>query len=454
VKYLLLKHIIRPWYFAGFATFLALFITIISILIINELKNNLYNIRYLNDKIKEDVMVTERDNQLKVIAMYNLIISTYGNKYHKRYNVGKKRKYQGLEPRWQAPLFNRKSYDYEKRLNIPYMTFHTFAKIETAFNPYAETKREITVKKGRKETKKALILEAGIFQHREEAVGQALLFNKQMRSIHPNLAEELEFKFNKMGDLFDPINALRVQANLVWGYMQKTANQMAWWSTLTHWGWGRIAGYYYFRKNKGILPDDFTFNKGTVKEDTRDPLQYFGLFFANWGQFSKFRIRVGVEQWYDKLYKQECSRLEWQFIQSWKFVKDLKEDVQDFKKFRLETKIEHEKRLKKILSKAANIDREYAKLHGIIKSGRFTKINNVFGMWRIHFKKLRDDLGYERKAKTKVGKKEVRFNKSLIIIYLIAMGLLFAFSIIGILSTIIIVIKKIKKSKTSKQQPI
>jgi hypothetical protein len=226
-----------------------------------------------------------------------------------------------------------------------------------------------------------------------------------------------------------------------------SANQMAWWTTFTHWGLGRVAPYYYFRRNGGILPDDYTFNKGTIREDVRDPLQYFGLFYANWGQFSQFKIKVNVETWYDKLYKQECSRIEWQFIQSWKFVKELKKETEDLKAFRLKAKEEDEKRVAKILKKSSKIDLEYKKLHGRISSGDFLNIHDVFRLWLVPFKKLMKDLSKDKKISVKVGKKEVQFGKSVLVVYVISSIIFCIGFIFGVLCLVLIIIGIIKLPK-------
>ena len=250
------------------------------------------------------------------------------------------------------------------------------------------------------------------------------MFLKDLYAVNPKLANEFEFKFNKMESLFDPINALKIEALLVWGYIQLTANQMSWWSTLTHWGLTRIAPYYYYKKNDGILPDNYTFNKGTINEDVRDPLQYFGLFYANWANFSKFRIKVGVETYYDEIYRKTCSKLEWQFIQSWKYVKDLKDDVEELKKFKLDVTKEYEKKINKYLKKTSKIDQKYRELSGLIKTGKFNKIKDVLIMWKSHFKELADDLTAEKEAKHK---------KIVLVIYFIIVGITILFAIMGFL---------------------
>ena len=135
-----------------------MFIIAIAVLILflisrSWYKNEISDIKNQNRILKEDVFVTKRDTELKINTMYNLIITTYGNKYSPKYNTGKKREYQGLEPRWQQPYFVRKARKYEEKLDIPYFTLITTAKIETAFNPLAETRWPPT-KKQKKEKKK------------------------------------------------------------------------------------------------------------------------------------------------------------------------------------------------------------------------------------------------------------------------------------------------------------
>jgi len=425
------NQILKPWYFAGFSTFLCLLMVVLFFFQRIDYNKKISETTYYYDKLKEDIIVTERDRMLKTMSMYDLIISTYGQKHHKKYDVGKKRKYQGLS-KWQKPLFNRKCYEYERLLDIPHMTFHTTAKIETAFNPLAETRYE-----------DGSLKEAGIFQNRQGAVGQALIFLKEMYAINPNMAQNFEFEFKDMSSLFNPLNALKVEALLYWGYKRRYAGQQAWYVTVIHWGESRIAPYYYQRRNDGILPENFTFNKNTIKEDVRDPLQYWGLWYANWSQFSRFKIEVGIETWYDKIYREECSRLEWQFIQSWKYIRQLKEGVEELKQFQLEAKQEHEKRLNHILKKAKDVDEKYAQLHGLIKKGKFKHINDILKLWKGHFKELILDLSAESKA---------RFNRIAIITYLSIMGIIVIFSIIGFFVVFLKIIIKVKKHIKKKKK--
>ena len=270
------------------------------------------------------------------------------------------------------------------------------------------------------------------------------MFLKLLYMHNPKLAQEFEFKFSKMSDLFKLDTALKVEALNFWGTMQKTGNQQVWYVTIVHWGEHRIWPYYCLRKNEGILPDDFTFNKDTIREDVRDPLQYWGLWYGNWARFKDFQIKVGIEQWYDKRYRQECSAIEWQFIYSWKYVKQIIKDAEELRSSKLKFEKDYLKKNKKLEKKIRNLDSEYRRLNGLIKSGKFKSIfKEVFYPAREAFKNLAKEIG---SPKTKT------FRKIIIIATSMVGVIIIIFTIIGIITLVKKITLRRKRDKFEKQK--
>lgn len=326
--------------------------------------------RIIEDRLVQDIVVSEKEKKLKIVTMYSAIIGKYGYKFHPNNNSGNSRKYQGLN-KYAKAEFIIKAFEYESLLEIPYFTLCTIALIETAFNPIAETFWE-----------DGTLKEAGIFQNRREAVGQALLYFRELSANNPKIAQKLEFTFSDMKDLQNPINALKIEAILIWGLKRDFAGEMPYYISALHWGIHRVMPYY---GSKTHFPEAFIFNKHTKREDIRNPLMYFTVFNEFYSSFCNYTTSVNVDMTWLARYKKRCSDVEWQFINSWKYLSDLKNRIKEIEEYKIASRQEHEEMILKLKSRMERTDEEYRKIMGIARSGKFTNIKDVFKLWRKSF---------------------------------------------------------------------
>ena len=360
---------------------------------------------YMSDRRAIDKILSEADKYLKITSFYSTIIGRYGKKYHPNYKD--KINEQGLTGREKADVI-REIYELERMLSIPHFTLISKAKIESGFAPKASTF-----------TATGDVLEAGLWQNRDVAVMQASFFLRQMP---PQMAERCAFRYQSIEDLYDPINACRIEAINTWGCMQRYEYDPSWVIPAVHWGITRIDKYWRL----GIVPPkEFIFNKDTIKEDSRNPLTYYYLWNENFQQFSRFDIHVNVDAGWEKAYRSECSRAERDFIDQSKFVKEAKELLEEIKIHKLEVNAEYEAKNAKVdkLIHEANI--QYMKSMGMIKTGRHKNIEYVFDIYKVHFMDMIREM---RKPEVD------RMREMAIFGYLVVLCLLLIFSVFGVIS--------------------
>ena len=419
----LLKKLIRPTYMMWLFAALCIFFLFTNFIIWNEWREE-SKVHDENTRIKNDVdadkITTSSDSYLQITEFYIDIISTYGVKYN--YKKGKGRN-QGLN-HYQRTDVVKEVYQLCKLLDIPFMLPVSIAAYESAFRPYVFT----TNKNGEK-------LEVGLYQHRQGAVGQAWLAYHQ---LPPAYQKRCAFHYTGDESLEDPINATRIELVLLWGEKRDYANNKAFYVSSRHWGKGDIYPLYA----GGIVPEkDFEFNKGTIKEDVRNPLMYYHIIRSYEEQFNKFSLKVWVEtSGYAELYRKECSKLELGFIEGWKYAQTQIELSEEIKKETERSKKKVEKLELKYLDNIKKLDGKYRQLNGYLKRNEFQHVHDIWNEGMAHLKWLRDIIRDEEKKLA---------NKIFVILYVIALVIMFICTIVvGILilkGSIGWMIKKVKK---------
>jgi len=353
----------------GFSILLSIIFIIQFYVIYNdnlELSKLLRQEDYVRERITVDEILSPNDRYLKVSKFYSAIIATYGVKYHQ--NKGREND-QGLS-HYQKPDFILEVYRLCNMLDIPYMLPMAMATFESSFRPYVQTD-----------------FETGIFQHRPEAVGQAWIYYYQ---LSPEYQKKCSFYYNDREDLKDIINAIRIQMVLLWGYKKDFANNQAYYISSAHWGLHRIWPMY----SRGIaIPDEFSFNKGTVDEDCRNPMMYYFIINSYLTAYNRFDLNVWVETaGYKEVYKKACSKLEWGYLEGWKYAQDLLETAKEVELNNSEYKEKNEKLIKKYNDKIKQVDEEYRRIHGLMMQGKYRDIKDLFNLARQEFRAFRDDV--------------------------------------------------------------
>jgi hypothetical protein len=244
--------------------------------------------------------------------------------------------------------------------------------------------------------------------------------------------------------LKDPLNALKIQAILAWGYMRKYRGNRIWWITATHWGDTRIYDYW---RNGIQPPKHFVFHKGTAKEDARNPFAYYFWWAANWNAFRNFRKDVNIDKGWVKIYQKECSKLEADYIEAWNWVKNIikknKEIEQKYKEIekQLQEIKQMKKEHKKLIEKA---DNEYRRIHKLMKKGKFTNIKDLFKISKSIFKSLAVDLFQDEHQKKR---------RKAIVFLFFTMGTILAFAITGLVFSSYHIIKGLRKRYAKTHKP-
>ena len=416
-----IKHLIKPtymmWMFAGLSI---IFLSVI-IIIWNEWKDERETDKE-NNRIKKDIHVdritTESDKYITVTEFYVDIMSTYGVKYNHR--KGKSQN-QGLN-HYQRIDTAKEIYQLSKLLNISYMLPMSIAQYESAFRPYIFTTNSL-----------GEIIEMGLYQHRSGAVGQAFLYSHQLPQAYK---KRCAFYYEGPESLKDPINATRIELVLLWGEKRTYANNRAFFVSSRHWGQSSI----YPLWSGGITPDEnFIFDKDTIKEDSRNPLMYYSIIRAYETQFNKFNLKVWVEtSGYAKLYKKKCSKMEWGYIEGWKYAQT---QIKIAKLITLKTE-QHKEEVNKLelkyLDNIKKLDNKYRELNGYLKRSEFKKIEDIFSEGMAHFKWLRNTIRDDEK---KIA------HKIFVVLYAISLLIMFVCTFIIGLRIIIWVGRKIFRKK-------
>ena len=370
---------------------------------------------YVKDEIALDKIITENDRRIKITSFYASIIATYGVKYH----PGKKRDRQGLN-HYQKADFILTTYKLCKLLDIPYMLPMSIAGYESGFIPAAETDYE-----------------TGIFQHRPVAVAQAFMYYHQLPAAYK---KQCAFVYTSAEDLKDPVNALKIQMVLLWGLKKDFDNNEGFYVSGSHWGTHLIYPLY----KKGItIPDEFVFNKGTIKEDARNPLMYYYIINAYKSRFDMFSLKVWIENDYVARYKRQASKSEVGFLDGWKYAQDLLKTAKEVEINNTKYEEEQERLIRKYNEKIKTVETEYRRIHGLMKEGKFDKIKDLFKLGRSQFFWLVGEVNQDNISEQK--KFLIKIYISAIIIFL----LIFLFGLIEIIKygvkLCLIIIRKRKK---------
>lgn len=389
----------------------------------------------VSDLVSEQHYVDEKQKMYQILSgparfnrlfkMYGEIHADHGKKYDSAFNKEGSWNKQGMKKEIRVQFF-RRAIEYSWDLNIPDFDIITFYVKESAMNPKARTYKKVSVEAPgvfkNSDGDLVMLLEVSGFQLREVAVDHAVTV---LFKCSPYMQERYAFKYNSLEDMFDPLNSLKVMALLIWDARRLFDNDPSWYIPAVHWGIKRIYKYYL----AGVpLPEEFRFNKDTAKEYARDPLQYYNVWNAYNSQFSKLTTDVYIDQSWLKAYEKECSKMEWNFIYTHKYVKKMifiSDRMEKREKAYIAMTNKYENNQKKdyklLQRKHEKVDDEYRKLIGLGKSGeKLWKI--VFKDGFDLFKGIAAELRDEKIAKTK--KAVILMSISLVvIIILLAIGM-------------------------------
>lgn len=315
------------------------------------------------DRIAERALVGPQEAWLKYTDFYNKVIGWYGHRYHKS-------KIQAMSPKQRADWVVN-CYEYSEALNLPKFALVSLALMESDFNPVAVGPFD----------------ERGMFQMRHAAIAQAQFF--YTRWLDPELKKKFRFEADDWYDLENPLNQLKIAALIIWGYKRMFRGDPRWYITAYHWGSDLIMKYY---RNDILPPAKFVFNKGTIREDVRSPWSYYFVWAQINNAFSHFRKDINMPIDYLKLYRKQASALELQFIDSWKYVKTLRDTVDRIKAREKEFDEDIEREMKKLKRLTVKAEEEYTKLHKLIQTGNFRNISDVFTAGKAVYKKLIGDM--------------------------------------------------------------
>lgn len=321
---------------------------------------------YIKDARAIDGILTERDKYLKVTSFYAQIAAAHWARWSPVNN--NKPKKQGLTRDERARLY-REIYEVSSLLGIPLMSLPATISIESSGIPRNRTEYE-----------------AGLYQHRYEAVNQA---NTYFNQLPDYWKKRMAFYFNSMDDLLDPINATRIEAVLVWGSMKQFGGDPSWYITAKHWGLTRIHSYY---KNGVLPPREFKFNVGTIREDIRQPFTYYFAYNEYLGQFSRFNTEVMITTSWLESYRKEASKMEWEFIELQRDVMKIRELIDDVRKEKTDFEEQREAKLDKIDRVTEKLEDKYRELNNLVKRGRFKNIKEVYLLSRQYFKEMMGDI--------------------------------------------------------------
>lgn len=385
-----IQHLIKPTYMAWSCLIGFILMTILALLFWSggraDVRATIHEYTYMKDQRELESILSDRDRQIKVTDMYGRIHSVYGKKYHSDYDKAGQYIHQGLKKEVRSEFF-RLCYEYSRILSLPYFTLITTAVIETGMNPIARTYKT-TIIDG---VEVNLILEAGIFQNRYEAVQHALwILHKEMS---PSLQQIFSFKFDRMEDLFDPLNALKIEAILFYGAKVRYKADPSWYVTSVHWGSERIWKYYI---NNVMPPNQFVFNKGTINEDARSPFTYYFYWNAYNSQFERFSTDVFVDESWIVSYKNACSKQEGQFIDMMKYVRTMIEIAEARQDALDEYKKKEDLYQKQWENKLKATDDKYRELVGLLHRGEGKTAKDIFKEGIALFKGLADDIYSEK----------------------------------------------------------
>ncbi len=314
------------------------------------------------DTMSEELLVRPGEAFKKYTDWYNKVLGWYGPKYHRKHK-------RGMHPRIRSKWV-KNLHEYNTLLDLPPMALLSIALFESSYDLKAT----------------GPFKEMGMFQMRKGAVMQAEWYHKTIRS--KNIKDKLRFRYQKESDLQDPLNQLKIAAVLLWGYRIDFGNDPMWYISAYHWG-GMMGKYYY----AGVLPPkEFVFNKGTVKEDVRDPFSYYFVWAQIDFAFRHFRKDINIPYDYIREYRKHMNKYEKEYIYDYKYIRKLKRELMDIKEYQAEFKKEQKKKLKRLDALVKKADKEYSHIHGLIKTGQFKNIKDIFSMGIGVYKKLIKDI--------------------------------------------------------------
>ncbi|NIU83364.1 MAG: hypothetical protein GWN64_07755 [Candidatus Thorarchaeota archaeon] len=396
------KHLIKPTYLAYGFGFLSFIFAMQVFIVWNDgnkrVDRTIEKFTYIKDRQHIDKVLTENDRYTKVTTFYSEISSTYFQKYHEKYNVKDKWMYQGLSDSQLAQVFNMWFLG-SKLIGCSFMLLPAIATRESSGNPISRTYNE-----------DGTILEAGLYNNRYTAVMQS----RGYQSLMPeSLKKYFEFYFTTMEDLWDPVNATRIEFCLVWGELIYFRRNKAWYITAVHWGNHKISRLYH---NGIVPPDDFKFNIGKINEDVRNPFVYYFIINQYIDSFERFSTKVRIDKRYDKIYREKCGKLEREYINSKKYFQEMielyEEEKQDKKEFEQRRKIRDKKFEKKI--------REFnvycIETQAAIKEGRFKKIKDLYNVFRSDLRKFIKEMNEEKNNDIRWKIKLILYSSSVLIL--------------------------------------
>ena len=409
-----IRKLIKPTYFAwGFGVLCFIFAAqtiFVYITLNNRNDRNITKFTYIKDRVSIDKIHTQSDRYIKIVTFYTEIVSVYFQKYHDKYNKKGKTKYQGLNDSQLAKIINL-WYRGSRGTSLSYMLLPSIAIRESSGNPLACTYN-----------KDGTILEAGLYNNRREAVLQA----RRYRNLMPiNLQRIFDFYFIKMDDLFDPINATKIEFCLLWGEFVYYKNNQAWAITSSHWGNTKISKLYH----NGILPPkDFKFNIGSINEDVRNPFVYYFIINQYISAFERFTVKVRLDTRYDKIYKSTAKKMEQEYINSYKYFNEFVDLMDEIKNDKINYFDKREKNIFRLETKIRHLSKFYKDAHKLLKAGKIKTFKEFWTVLMNDTRKIIKEIEEEKN-------KDIRIQLKIILISM------FFILLIGFISMFVFTVK-------------
>lgn len=244
------------------------------------------NLTYVGSMTASEVVLTDGEKRVKYQTLYAKIVATYGVANTNR-----------AMPKRQAAEFVALLYRIETLLRLPPATLISIAVLESSIDPRCV----------------GGIGELGIFQLHRTAIPPVHYYLKQLYSVSPEIAKELDPQILRHDDVVSPLVAARAAGVLLWG-LQREYSDPVYWISAYHWGSHRVDSWYKARTGPR---DHFTFLSGPMNRiDKRSPLQYYFFFERLRSNFSAFNLDMGkvVDEY--KAYERDCSANERVYIKS------------------------------------------------------------------------------------------------------------------------------------------
>ena len=155
------------------------------------------------------------------------------------------------------------------------------------------------------------------------------------------------------------------------------------------------------------------------------PGVYYHIINQYLSAFERFDIKVRLDKRYDKIYKSTCSKMEREYINSYKFFNEfvdlydeVKQDTKDYYKKR-------ENKILKLESKIRNLGRYYKDAQKRIKAGAFTTLKDFWIVIKADARAMIKDIEKEKNTKIRRTLKIILVGICLIIISIIVLIVIF-----------------------------